>query len=514
MSDKDERKQNKYITDEEAEKLYITEKIIDKRKRKWLNRLVTFLFIVVCAVVFGIIARLVFEISGDKINSLLGKNEVSERTEVDIKQKTNTPAPPTPTARIYPALTNTPIPPDVTDTPEIKPSAAPTDNMAVVTPTTPTATPTVTPTAPTPTPTPELIDIPPVTQQPDVTPTDVPTPSEGDTDDQASNQPSPTGAAEYVAFLKEVMETADEVANSVCNVEIITLSTDWFGSVNETVEDTTGLLIGQDGVDVLILVDANVVPANASVKIELEGENFDADIYDVDKDYGLAVLAVDIKKIPAEVFENLNYAILCEEEDVKNGVPVVAFGRANGHENSIAIGAVTSTENVVNVKDGEIRYFTVDWPDNNNASAFVFNLEGYVCGMVTHTYKDNINDGITSCVFLDSLKDVITRLVNGRKICFYGIIGDEVPSDVSNRTGIEAGIFVNEVLGGSPAYLAGMKNGDIIISINDVGIKSMKDFMRILYTAEPGAVLKTTYKRMKNNEGISTDTVDVIISEK
>lgn len=547
MDEKDERKQNKYITDEEAEKLYITEKIINKRKRKWLSRLVTFLFIIVCAAVFGVIARVVFEVSGDKINSLLGKNDGTERTTVDIKQKADISDAPSPTARIYPAVTSTltPTPGGATPTGQAsltqdengnnggvtstgQPSVTPDDNIAnekdpsgeanegnggADISSSPTATPTITPTKAPATPTPRLSDIPTVTSEPDKS-EDAPNPTNEAAKDQDSENPAPTGAAEYVAFLKEVMETAEEVAGNVCNIEVITRSTDWFGSENETSEQTTGLLIGQDGVDVLVLADANTIPSGASVKIALGGENHEARIYEEDRDYGLAILAVEIRKIPAEVFEKLEYATLCEEGDIVNAIPVVAFGRANGHENSIAIGAVTSTNNTFSVKDGEIRYFTVDWPDNNKASAFVFNLDGYVCGMITHTYKDNPNDGITNCISLKSLNNVIIKLVNGKKLNVFGIMGDEVPDSVSERTGIESGIFVNEVLGGSPAYLAGMKNGDIITEINGEAIKSMREFMNILYSAEPNTVIRTTYKRMKNNEGIITETVDVIVSEK
>ena len=48
---------------------------------------------------------------------------------------------------------------------------------------------------------------------------------------------------------------------------------------------------------------------------------------------------------------------------------------------------MTSNKNTFAVKDAEIRYFTADWQDYSGASGFVFNMDGYAMGMLTHTMK-------------------------------------------------------------------------------------------------------------------------------
>lgn len=514
--DFDNEKMN--LTDEEAEKQYITEKIITKRKRKWLGRLFALLFVVICAVVFGLVARVVYVVSEKKVTDLFGKAPLPTRIVVDIREKTNTPAP-TPTHRVYPAITGT--------VPEGTPGAMPTPTPKVTKEVTPTEVPQLTPTREvvlqTPTDAPEIIPTPETTPEaeatpaiPEATPTEAPNEEKSPTPaptEPVEETPKPTGAAEYIAFLAEVMDTAEQVVGNVTDIKVTSIGQDWLGEY-EVTSYTTGLLLGQDGVDVLILTDYDTVQNAKTLEIQFStGEKVAADIYAVDKDYGLAILNVKISKLETEFFENLNYALFGKDNDIKVGTPAVAIGRANGYENSIAIGFITSDGGSVIVRDGEVNYFTVDWPDYAGASAFVFTLDGCVCGMVTHTNKNDVNDGITSCIRVSDLKNLIARYANGKKICNFGINGCDVPDNVAEQAETESGIYVKEVIAGTPAYLAGIKNGDVIIEINDEAVTGAESLMAYLVKEEAGTVLKIKYKR-RSASGIATETTEVILTEK
>jgi len=51
---------------------------------------------------------------------------------------------------------------------------------------------------------------------------------------------------------------------------------------------------------------------------------------------------------------------------------------------------------------------------------------------------------------------------------------------------IENGVIINGVIPGEPADLAGIKEGDIIISIDDQPVKTPKDVMTIIGNTPPG----------------------------
>ncbi|MBP5248420.1 MAG: PDZ domain-containing protein [Lachnospiraceae bacterium] len=544
-------------TDEER---YIKETILDKRRKRMLGRLASVVFVVALAVVFGVVARVVFILSNDKVSEILGIDE-NKRSEVSVKEKTPTPIP-TATPRItYPVVspswskspspsvtptaapdataavmaTHTPAPsPTVAATPTVGPTSAasptdvPTATAAPGKTPTPAATPTDAP-EPTVTPDPEVTSVaggPEGTTTPvptseiaqggDVTPTPDPevtaelTPTPEPLD---SPTPEPTGAAEYIEYLSKVMESAKEVAGMVSNIEVTSFGTDWFGEKYEIVTATTGLLLGQDGVDILILTDYASVGDSEKLMVSVGNTETAASLYSFDRDYGLAVISVSIDAVPEDVFHGLEYAIFKKADDIHTGMPVVALGNANGYENSIALGIVSSMGNTVPVRDGQVRFFTTDWPDYQGSSAFIFSLDGEVCGMVTHTFKNNPNDNITTCVTVDALKPVINKLLNGGKVSLFGIMGSDISEKVAAVVGTDEGIYVNEVLAASPAYQAGLKNGDIIFSINGKPIKGLEDLMETLATVQHGTSLEIGYFRM-NKDGIASDRTTVIVTSK
>lgn len=569
------------VTDEEAEKQYITETIIRKRKNKWLSRIMSIVFVIICAIIFGVVARVVFVLSADKVNMIFDVDNNNNRIEVEFRGKTNTSTPvPTPTPRIYPAITSTPTPtptkrplitftptptketnvtptvpptvaPTPTETPRVTPTNAPTEEPPL-TPTgsvedivpTPTEVPEVTPGVTseiTPEPTPEVSpDVTPeITAEvtPEVTPEATPEPTQGPGNVitptpyvEVKTTPEPTAeatpivtqgpmsAVEWLEFLKEVMDTADEVVETIVDIETITYGTDWFSGEYEIVKNTTGLVIAQNNVDLLIITDYETVSVSGNVYVTFSnGEKVGARVFSFDKDYGIAVVSVDLNSISIELYNSLVFASLGEENEVSTGVPVVALGRPNGYENSIMMGMITSGGAAYKVRDGEVNYFTVDWQDYPKASAFVFTLDGNVCGMITHTYKNDPNDGITSCICLADIQALLNRLLNARKVCSFGIVGYDLPKLAAERAQTEKGIYVEQILAGSPAHLAGLINGDVITEINGEMVTGMESLMRYLFTVDPGTILQITYKRV-TKQGmetvILTETISVTLNEK
>ena len=90
MSERSDFDENNAIRDDNAEEQqFITEKIVSKRKKKWIRRLITFFFVIFCAVVFGLVARYVFLVSGDFMSDFLGIEIPVYRDTVYIyKEKT------------------------------------------------------------------------------------------------------------------------------------------------------------------------------------------------------------------------------------------------------------------------------------------------------------------------------------------------------------------------------------------------------------------------------------------
>ena len=65
-----------------------------------------------------------------------------------------------------------------------------------------------------------------------------------------------------------------------------------------------------------------------------------------------------------------------------------------------------------------------------------------------------------------------------------------MPADILSGMGLENGIYVNEVITGSPAAEAGVKKGDVIVGIDEVRISDVAAFYEYIFSLEEGSGIK------------------------
>lgn len=491
---------------------FINEKIVPKRKKRWKKKLGTVLFVICMAVVFGLVSQAVFLLSGDYLKDLLGIED--ERQEVNLAKPTS-----------QPRATISPTPKPV-KTPSPVPTAQPTKA----------ASPTEIPVTPGAEPTPGEQIIPEVTPDGDPTPGAAGTTTPGTepqiTDSpEISSMPEPTKAAEngenstgedpvssdvsynYLQLYESIRQVAEEVSNAFVTVEAIEQGVDWFQEVYENRTRTTGLILGNDGVDLLILVGTEQFSGATSIEVSFGEEVVDGQIYSLDKDYGLAVIAVPLTQIPEEVLEAVQLGLLAEAEDIVVGTPVIALGAPNGYENSMEFGMITSLGSTVSITDGEVAYFTTNITEYANGYGFVVNLEGEILGMITHTHKENTSDGIFSAVSLDSIRGAIVKLLNNAERAYFGIKGQDLPKNLAKEYELEAGVYVSEVENASPALGAGIKAGDIIVAVGSEPVDGIRAFSDVMLECSTREIVQVKLLR-KAEDGLREMTVEVALTGK
>lgn len=480
---------------------FINEKIVPKRKKKWLKKLWTVLFVICMAVIFGIISRAVFLLSGDMLKEWLGVED--ERQEVDLPK-------PTQPARI--TFSPTPKP----ATPTSTPTAAPTQPVI----------PTVEPDNPSTGEDTKGNEIPSVT--PGISET-IPPLENGETSGEGT-APEPTGVPEhgnedtkspvsgelaenYLMIYDSIRRVAEETSAAFVTVEAIEQGVDWFQEVYEKRTRTTGLVLGNDGVDLLILVGTEQFAGATSIEVFFGEKMAAGSIYSMDKDYGLAVIAVPLKALSSELLERVQPGILADAEDIAVGTPVIALGAPNGYEGSMEFGMITSLGSIVPVTDGEVAYFTTNISEYPAGYGFVINLKGEILGMITHTHKANPADGIFSAVSLDSIRGVIIKLLNNAERAYFGIKGRNLPKNLAADYETEAGVYVTEVENASPALAAGIKAGDIIVSVSGVPVDGIRSFSDVMLERTTREIVQVKLLR-KAEDGLREMTVEVSLTKK
>ncbi len=319
----------------------------------------------------------------------------------------------------------------------------------------------------------------------------------------------------YVKFMNEVMSVAESVQNTIASVDGINTGISFLGESYEIRTNTTGLVIAQDNVDVLILTDYSSVKDAKRVEVTFTGsdEVLSASVYTYDTDLELAIIGVHISAIPETVISNIQYAAFCSEETVTTGIPVFELGRANGYPDSLSFGIISAANNSYNAKDAEIKYFTTDWNMYSAASGFVFNMDGFVIGMLNHTIEKSSSYTAPCFTVLSALDDEINLLLNGKKLVSFGIYGIEVPEAVKEMSAVTEGIYLTLVNAGTPAYTAGLRSGDIITEINGKSINTMAEFMDILSASKVSEALNVVYMR-NYTDGIKSQSAYVMLVSK
>lgn len=480
---------------------FINESIVPKRKKKWLKRLGMIVFVMVMAAVFGVVARAAYLLSEDYLKNLFGiedKRQEVKLSKSDFSGKnSSTPAPrktptPKPTSEgesgkngasaekisITP-IQGTAIPPEQTTKPEVTPGEDDTtkpiaeDEMAEGQ---------------------QPTKMPTLTQDAEVTPESI----------RLEN---------YMQMYEAIRNVAEEISDSFVTVEAIEQGVDWFREVYEKRTRTTGLVLGNDGVDLLILVGTEQLVGANEIDVFF-GETFiPGKIYSMDRDYGLAVIAVPLNKISKELMEHIEPGILAEEEDMVIGTPVIALGAPNGYEGSMEIGMITSLGGTVSVTDGEVVSFTTNIIEYPEGYGFVVNLEGRILGLITHNHKANPEDGIFTAVSLDSIRGVIVELLNNAERSYFGIKGQDLPKNLKQEYNLKQGVYVKEVENASPALAAGIKAGDILIEVAGTPMEGIHSFAAVILERNIRENVQVKLLR-KAEDGLKEMKIDVILSKK
>lgn len=465
---------------ENREYQFINEQIVPKRKSKWKKRLGTAGFTLVLAVIFGVVAQAVFLLAEAPLREILGLKE-NGRQEIEL---------PTPTQAVKP--TKTPVTPVPTETVTPEPTKAP-----------------------------EVTSQPP-DQTGQITPEPVPTGAGEEVllpDDK--NPETGDGTTEgiygdwysYAMFYREIAEIAEEAARSIVAIDAVEISVDWFQETYETRTSTTGLILGNDEIDLLILTSLEPVAAADAIEVQLGGEVVEGRIFASDADYDLAVVAVPLEHISKKIQEQIQVGKLGFEQDIKKGSPVVALGAPNGYQNSIEFGMITGFGGSVLVADGEVPYFTTNLNDYEQGHGFIVNLDGEVLGMITHTHKGNADDGVSTAISLDALRDIIVKLLNNAEILYFGICGENLPPALREASGVPDGVYVKEVKTASPALAAGIKSGDVLVSAGGTRLNSLRDFTKVLLGAKLKEPLEVKLLRT-TGDGVKEVTLSVMPAKK
>lgn len=308
-------------------------------------------------------------------------------------------------------------------------------------------------------------------------------------------------AADYQKIYSMLAGIADEASRSIVVVTGITSNSTWYGEEYENSGRTSGLIVADNGRQVLILTQAEAVSGADEINVTLpDGTLLEGEVVGIDTVSGYAVIGIDSAKISDSARQNFDIAELgSSKQSNLTGTPVIALGSPAGTTGSVSYGIVTSTTTSPDVIDASYKLLTTDIYGSTSASGILINLNGQVIGILDMDYNGTDMRNLISAVGITDMKPLIEKLSNGEEPAYLGIHGGDVPEEVTEQQGVPQGAYVRKVETGAPAMSAGVISGDVITEFNGEETASWNDLLSVLQECSPGDTVTMKVQRAGND---------------
>lgn len=268
----------------------------------------------------------------------------------------------------------------------------------------------------------------------------------------------------------------------------------------------TGIVVSEKG---YILTNQHLV-GNVGSKVIVNlnnGENIQGNVMWVENDIDLAIVKIDKK--------NLSVAKLGDSDSIKIGNDVWAIGNPLGVEfqRTITKGIISGINRTLTFNENGKTIFMEDLIqtdasiNSGNSGGPLINKNGEVIGI--NTVKIASAEGIGFAVPINIVKPIIDSYIEKNSFLTVNLgiyaYDKEIVKYVNSTITIENGIYVTNVTKGGNAAKAGIKVGDIIISIDGVDINKMTDLRKYIYSRTAGDIINIVISRKNKVQNIKVE---------
>ena len=300
---------------------------------------------------------------------------------------------------------------------------------------------------------------------------------------------------DYEKMYQQLMQIGNQVSKSLVDISAVKTDTDWFDEALTSHKSVAGLIIGDNGMELLILTEHEKVK-DGDLKVRFYDHTEAAGtLKKYDSNTGLAVISVNLSDVDSSTREVISYAELGSSKSLRSGQPVIVVGNPTGSSGSLLFGNLTSVTQTAELYDSSYNILTTDILRSSNGSGVVADWSGKIVGLLQEKTEVEGQDNTIQAYGISDVKDLIEHLSNNQDIVYMGIVGADVTTSISEQENIPIGVYVSEVSLDSPAITAGIQPGDIITEINGQAIVNLKDIVATLLKCSSGQTVDVRYKR-------------------
>ncbi|WMW64351.1 trypsin-like peptidase domain-containing protein [Nitratidesulfovibrio liaohensis] len=241
----------------------------------------------------------------------------------------------------------------------------------------------------------------------------------------------------------------------------------------------SGVIINPDGGHPgIVLTNAHVIAGATGIAVHLlDGRSLDAELLGSDTDFDIAVL-----RVPGA--QNLPAIKMATSSDLMPGETVIAIGNPFGFAHTVTTGVVSALGRSIKVEQGMITdLIQTDAAINpGNSGGPLLNIMGELIGINTAVYAKG--EGIGFAIPVDKARRVVEELLGRGRVdpVWLGVLGQDIDQRTAAWLGLKraSGMLVTEVLQDTPAAKAGLRPGDVLVSINGNPVEDKDAYIMLL----------------------------------
>ncbi len=303
------------------------------------------------------------------------------------------------------------------------------------------------------------------------------------------------------AYSQAIVSVVEKVGPAVVKVAVYNTSQrdDRMGGFG------SGLLITPDG---FVVTNNHVIDNARNIEVSLtDGKMLQASLVGRDASTDLAVIRVLANGLPYATFGNSDW--------LKVGQLAIAIGNPLGFQSTVSTGVVSALGRNLRSDSGRLIDNVIQTDallNPGNSGGPLVDSSGKVVGINTAMIQRA--QGIGLAIPSNTVTWVISELIAQGKVrrAYIGITGGSFPaySQLERLLKIKTDTIVEilSVENTSPAKVAGLKKGDLILSINDTPVKDMDDMQKILTKNPVGSVCKVTIFRRSEKKDLFIITTE------
>lgn len=267
----------------------------------------------------------------------------------------------------------------------------------------------------------------------------------------------------------------------------------------------SGVIISKDG---YLITNYHVVELADKIKITtIDNKFYSAKLIGFDVKSDLALLKLNTT-------EDIKFSNLADSNKARVGELVIAIGNPYGLDGSVSTGIISARNRNIgtNIYDDFLQTDASINPGNSGGP--LFNLDGDVVGINTAIFsKTGGSNGIGFAIPSNTVSLIIKQLKESGTVTrgWLGIQAQQLDEETSKALKLKDtnGVLVSEISSNSPAALAGIKVGDVIVMYNGKTITSLFDLPKMV--AETPINTRAELEVLRN--GLDIKLVAKIVSQ-